>query len=201
MQGSAPSTWERRLAYGAAAWAAVALVVGATVLVRGDSPPYDRWRYVLLAFLAVPFALVALTESRVASAAMRSVALAAWLPAAAFASILSYLVALPAFAMLVGATGLATLQASRSDELTLGHVAGALALTAAVSALWVGALSATLTRADRRCADIDGGIACTSDVVTASEAALGLGLLGAAAVLVLAVVPLGRRPALIGWPR
>ncbi len=58
MRRSVPSRWESRLAYGAAAWAAVALVIGAAVLVRGDAPPYDRWRYVLLAFLAVPFALV-----------------------------------------------------------------------------------------------------------------------------------------------
>jgi hypothetical protein len=182
--------WEARLVAGAAVWIAALVVVGAIVITRGGEAYEGRWQLVLLAFLAAPFALALLAETS-RRAAARAVVIGGVFVPAGVATVFSYLTALPAFAMLTAALVLAIRQATRERAVPAGAVALGVATVLGLTALWGAGFGALFASEDMRCATFEGGSGCSSNVVTATEAVTGLGLLGAAFFLAFALVRIG----------
>lgn len=180
------SGWEGRLVIGAVGWIAALLVVGGIVIVRGDQFE-DRWRLVLLAFLGAPFALGLLAQASHRGAVRAAVMGGAFVPAGV-ATMFSYLTALPAFLMLVGALAIAVSQMSRERGVSAPAGLLGVAIALALTALWGAGFLALFASEDERCATFSDGSGCTSDVVTALEAGTGLGLLLTAFVLAFALV-------------
>ncbi|MCC6237259.1 MAG: hypothetical protein IT299_06775 [Dehalococcoidia bacterium] len=190
------STWEGRLVLGAALWACVVAALGAVVITGGDREPADPWRLVLLAFLAMPFAVAVVAEiAAPARPARRAMVLGAMAVPAVGATLLSYLTALPSLVMLAGAALLAIRDAASGIPTIAGGV-GVVA-AAAMAALWVAGLAMLFRVDDERCVDFATGYACTSDVVTAAEAGTGLAVLAASALL--GALVLGLEP--LHWRR
>jgi hypothetical protein len=184
-----PRNWEAGLVAAAATWAAVLLMLAAAIIARagGESPP-DRWRFVLLAFGAAPFAWALLAEWRApAAAAWRGAVLGGAVVPAAVVTMISYLAALPSLVLLIAATALALRSAARAGASLVGSLMGT-AAAAGMWALWLGGFVALFVRDDERCVTYVNGSSCSSDVVTASEAGVSLLLLLCATVLAGAIL-------------
>lgn len=195
--------WERRLTL-TGAGLGLALVGLGFLLASGSAieDSDDHWRrdplrLALAAIGVAPYAL-AIAASRAASSrpgARAAMLLAILLPAAA-AAMISYLVLLPSFVLLAGATMIALRRASpgrfrRAVLLALAAVTITLA--------WFASFLVLFAIEDERCWTLaNGGLTCSSDVVTAPEALAALTLLvaaGAVATLVLWLAARGgRRP-------
>ncbi len=184
------STWEGRLVVAAGLWASAVAAVGAVVITGGDREPADPWRLVLLAFLAMPFAVGVVAElAAPARPARRAMVLGAMTVPAVGSTLLSYLTALPSLVLLLGAALIAIRKAASG----IPTIAGGMSLVAAgaMAALWVAGLALLFRADDGRCVDFATGYACTSDVVTASEAGTSLAALAASALLGALVLGLG----------
>jgi len=182
--------WEGRLAAGAAVWAAALAVFGAIVITRGGDSYEGRWNLVLLAFLGTPFALALLAQSS-DRAAVRAAVIGGALVPAGVSTVFSYLTALPAFVMLAAALVIAIQHAGREGAVPPRAVGLGVATVLGLTALWGAGFRALFASEDMRCATFDGGSSCSSNVVTATEALTGVGMLALAFVLAFALVRLG----------
>lgn len=185
---------------GAALGLLTSSVIG-PVMVVASEPPDSNWRLMLVVVFAVPYVL-GLATAFVASPLVRgTLLLGAALAAVPSAATTYSLLALPflAAAIFLVVAGARTLSAlSLTPGVVLRLIVAAVGGVAIYASIWV-----LFASDDPRCIGTATGTACSSDVVTAHEAAASLALMlaGVAVIIAASLIRLRSLPASISLNR